>query len=537
MGHSAWLGLAASLAAAAVPAAASENGTSQVRTSLGTLEGASDGQVDRFLGIRFAAPPTGPLRWRAPQPAASWQGVRAAKAFGSSCPQALEAPTQLAPLGPTSEDCLFLNIWRPSDARHKSLPVLVWIHGGGFIAGSGSEAVFDGTPYAERDVILVTINYRLGRLGIFAHPALNLGHEEEPSGNYGYLDQIAALRWVQAHIAGFGGDPRNVTIAGESAGGVSVLALAASPMTEGLFHKAIVQSGAGLEPARSIDIDAPGRASAMSAGRRYAMRNGIKGEDGAAAAALRALPVETLAPSAPSIMEIMGIFAEGGPMIDGKVVTAAPGTLLREGKGPAVPFLIGNTSMETAVWSFDATGPGLLPLGGPFTAEGLLPAATPEEREALVGRYLEAAMGDRPTALAMLASALQWGMASRGLAAAASRRAPTYLYRLEAVPTPARSVTAGSPHGTDIFYMFSALDRFRARPDLVTDEDRKMAALMTDYWAGFARSGVPTSPAGPAWPAYTPDGDLTLVIGNEGAAAVRLSDVGALAKVPPAVTR
>ena len=531
MGHSAWLGVAASLAVAIGSAGAREGGEPQVRTTLGTLEGGREGEVDRFLGIRFAAPPTGELRWRAPQPAPSWQGVRAAKSFGPSCPQALEAPTQLAPLGPTSEDCLFLNIWRPAGAGQKSLPVLVWIHGGGFIAGSGSEAVFDGTPYAERDVILVTINYRLGRLGFFAHPALALGHEDEPTGNFGYLDQVAALRWVQAHIAEFGGDPGNVTIAGESAGGASVLALAASPMTEGLFHKAIVQSGAGLEPARSIDVDAPGRPSAISAGRSYAERYGIRGEDAAAAAALRALPVDVLAPPAPSIVEIMGIFAEGGPMIDGRLVIAAPGTLLRDGKGPAIPFLIGNTSMETAVWSFEAAGPGLVPLGGPFTAEGLMPAATPEEREALVGRYLETARGDRPTALAMLSSALQWGMASRDLAAATSQRAPTYFYRLEAVPTPGRTVTAGSPHGTDIFYMFSAIDHFRARPELVTDQDRTTAALMTDYWAAFAKSGVPSSRAGPVWPAYTPADEMALVISNGGAAAGRIPNVDALAAV------
>jgi para-nitrobenzyl esterase len=218
-------------------------GAPPVRVEGGLVEGAVAGDVLSFKGIPYATPPVGALRWRAPQPVAAWKGARKADAFASDCMQ-VPFPSDAAPLGtPPAEDCLYLNVWRPAtDAKRR--PVLVWLHGGGFVNGGSSPAVYDGSAFARRGLVFVSLNYRLGRFGFFAHPALTAAHEG-PLGNYGLLDQIAALRWVQRNIARFGGDPARVTLIGESAGGVSVLDLMASPMAKGLFRQTVVMSGGG----------------------------------------------------------------------------------------------------------------------------------------------------------------------------------------------------------------------------------------------------------------------------------------------------
>jgi para-nitrobenzyl esterase len=210
--------LASTLMAASAPAV--------VKIDSGALRGVDDGTVAAFKGIPYAAPPVGDLRWRPPQPASAWPGVRSAGEYGSDCAQ-LPFPGDAAPLGtPPAEDCLVLNVWAPSHAAGKKLPVMVWIHGGGFVNGGSSPAVYDGTQFAKRGIVLVSFNYRLGRFGFFAHPALTKENPAGPLGNYGYMDQIAALQWVRRNVVAFGGDPTNVTLFGESAGGGSVLTLA-----------------------------------------------------------------------------------------------------------------------------------------------------------------------------------------------------------------------------------------------------------------------------------------------------------------------
>jgi len=226
------------LLAMAMPAAAQD-----VRIDSGTLHGAAADGVSAFKGIPYVAPPVGPLRWHAPEAPPAWTGARDATGFGADCMQNL-FPGATGSGQPQSEDCLFLNVWTPAHPKGAKLPVMVWIHGGGFVGGSSALAETDGARLAKRGVVVVSFNYRLGRFGFFAHPALTAGRE---GGNWGLLDQIAALRWVQRNVAAFGGDPGNVTILGESAGGESVIRLMASPAARGLFAKAIASSGGGRD--------------------------------------------------------------------------------------------------------------------------------------------------------------------------------------------------------------------------------------------------------------------------------------------------
>lgn len=517
-----------SLLLAAVPVEAEP----VVPTTSGQIQGATQKDGDSFLGIPFAASPTGDLRWRVPQPVPAWEGIRKAVAFGKSCPQPRESPTQLSPLGPTDEDCLYLNVWRPAKIGTKPLPVFVWIHGGGFIAGAGSEEVFDSKGLVQRGVILVTANYRLGRLGFFAHPALAREHPNEPTGNFGYLDQIAALKWIQDNIAHFGGDPNNVTVAGESAGAISVIALTASPMADGLIDKGIVQSGVGMMgPPRFISADQPERLSAMTFGARWAKSLGIDGDDAAAAQALRALPVETVSPSAPTLEQIMGILNNSGPMIDGQILTEPPEIAIREGRAKHIPMIFGNNSLESEIWSFGKEGLGLVRLARPVVEDELLRGLSQSARDKLVGEYLVAARGDRAAALALVATALQQGLAARDLVAASAKYQPTFLYRFEAVPTPGRAVAAGSPHGTDIFYMFSSLDKFRSQPDQMSATDLAVASMMTDYWASFARKGVPHSRQGARWDRYDPATEQLLLVTNNGSVTTRTPNLDLLLEV------
>ena len=242
-------------------------------------------------------------------------------------------------------------------------PVRVWLHGGGFFTGSGSEAEFDGIPYARRGIVLVTINYRLGRLGFFAHPALTKESAGAPVGNYGYMDVIAALKWVRGNIAAFGGDPRNVTLFGESAGAMAVNAMLASPLAAGLFQKAIIESGpAALAGARPL-------AAAERLGTAFARRHGIDGDGPDAAKALRALRVETLAPAKLSLDETRDIMTISAPMVDGKLLPVSPIDAITTGRVPRIPVMIGNNSLESRIWLLSGTSPATIPIAPATTRQ------------------------------------------------------------------------------------------------------------------------------------------------------------------------
>src|SRR3990167_3982055 len=289
----------------------------------GQIEGSQLGTRRVFKGIPYAAPPVGPLRWRPPQPAPSWRGVRKAISHSFACPQ-LESYPPGGPQEPTSEDCLTLNVWAPATQGAGKLPVMVWIHGGGLISGSGSLPQYAGDQLAARGVVVVTINYRLGVLGFLAHPELNRESPHGGSGNYGLLDQIAALKWVNRNIAAFGGDPDQVTIFGQSSGSFSVSMLVSSPLATGLFRRAIGQSGAVFEPVELDPLFTPN--GAAEAGARFASKAGAK-----SLADLRRIPVASL------------LKYRFNPQfnIDGYVLPVSPHDAYAEGKQNNVDLLVG----------------------------------------------------------------------------------------------------------------------------------------------------------------------------------------------------
>ncbi len=364
------LRLAGALGAALLLAATLD--AAPVRVEGGLVSGVVADGVVAYKGIPYAAPPVGDLRWRAPQPAAPWTGVRVADAYGHDCMQE-PFPSDAAPLGtPPAEDCLYVNVWAPEKPASPKLPVMVWIHGGGFVNGGASPAVYDGRHFAKRGVVFVSLNHRLGRFGFFAHPALSSENPKGPLGNYGYLDQIAALKWVQKNVAAFGGDPGNVTVFGESAGGGSVHTLMVSPLARGLFHKAIVESGGG----RAGGIMTPRNLKeAEAVGVAFAKLAGVTGEDAAALAALRKLP-------APDLVRGLNLMTMGqqrdtyaGPMIDGQIVAEEPETAFRAGRQARVPYLVGANNREF----------GFMPLP-PQAVEGML-ARFGADKDKVVAAY------------------------------------------------------------------------------------------------------------------------------------------------------
>lgn len=433
--------LAALIMATLVPVSAHAQELSPVaQIESGTLKGASEGGVERFLGVPFAQPPVGPLRWRAPQPTPAWTGVRDAIDYGHDCMQT-PFPSDAAPLGVTpAEDCLYLNVWKPAELT-APLPVMVWIYGGGFVNGGSSPSVYSGAPLASEGVVVVSFNYRVGRFGTFAHPQLTQADEDDGRlANYGFMDQIAALQWVQKNIAAFGGDPANVTIVGESAGGMSVHAMITSPLSAGLFQKAVIQSG-GTGSIAGGDL-----ASAEAVGLTFAAQHAIAPTDPSALAKLRALSAEDVTDG----LNMMALFAPSAgprtfssPIVDGRVAVDVTDAY-RRGAYHQVPLMIGATSDD---------------IGGP---DGVMIAG------------------------------------ARTMTDLISRRSPVYYYRYDYVAESQRtSTTRGAGHATEIPFFFRTVDaRYGAA---ATDRDKAASLVASTYLLNFVKVGDPNGGDLPVW--------------------------------------
>jgi para-nitrobenzyl esterase len=454
--------LCATLAAAA-PADGSPADSVVIKTPSGALRGAAQDGMRSFLGVPYARPPVGDLRWRAPQPLPAWAGTRDALQFGPECMQgAGRAPV------PMSEDCLFLNVWVAAQPAARKLPVLVWVHGGAFMVGSAAQPVYDGASLARRGLIVVTLNYRLGKFGFLAHPALTQETPDGPLGNYGLMDVLAALKWVKANISSFGGDPRKVTLAGQSAGGAAVYDLMSSPLAVGLFSKAIIESGVFSTPSTTFE-------KAQAAGAAAALTWDPGAKDAAALRKLSAAQVQGNGPA------LGGNF---GPMIDGKVLPQDIATAFDDGQSVQVPLLIGSNNYEAGFFGNAAKG----------LAQRL--ATVWPQVTAVFDGY-----GSNRTDLIelQLATDMMITAPTRTAArAAVSHGAPTFLYYYSYVRPAQRERVPGASHMDEVYALFGHMNLMPSGTPDPSDSLPVVAALQ-ERWARFVTKGNPASKTEP-WP-------------------------------------
>jgi para-nitrobenzyl esterase len=458
-----------------------------VETTLGKVRGVIEDGVAVYRGIPYAAPPVGELRWRATQPAKGWEGTLDAADFGPVCPQ------MRPPQSPQDEDCLTLNVWAPEQID-RPLPVMVWIHGGAHVNGSGR---VDGASFAQEGVVLVAINFRIGRFGVFAHPDITASLSEgEPTGNFGLMDQIAALEWVQREIAAFGGDPGRVTIFGVSAGAADVNLLMASPRAIGLFHRAIAQSGGnGLSPGRSLESQERMGMDVMRA----------KGADDVGG--LRRMAWKSLVDTDAAYR------SQSTPIVDGMVIPEDVPTTFRTGKQSNVPYIAGATSYE-----------GSLAAAIPIPAfEGIMN----DKIEDVTRVYgMEA---DDPALFLEFYGDILFVAPSRYLASQMQTvTSPAWLYHFDYVLEALDPLVPGAPHGGEVAFVFNrvgptTISGWRAAGMGIpageypqSARDRRVAAMVQRYWIQFAKTGSPNDVGQPVWPAYDDASDPALLISNDG---------------------
>ena len=465
----------------------------QVTVESGVLQGVRADGVSAYRGVPYAAPPLGPLRWREPQPVTPWHGVRKTNAFAAACVQrGVSMPGETPP--PVSEDCLYLNIWSPSHCHGKRLPVMVWIHGGGYSNGSASMPLYWGDRLARKGVIVVTVAYRLGPFGFLAHPDLSRESPHHSSGNYGLMDQIFALEWIRRNIAAFGGDAGRVTIAGQSAGAMAVSALMAAPHAKGLFQAAIAESGGLFEPLALAPSYA--LSTAEHDGEQYAASLGVTSIE-----QLRRLPAAVL---------LGGISASiTHPVIEPYVLPTSPYDVFASGQQNDVPLLLGSNAEEARAL-VDVAGVKT----SNFTTDverafGPLPAP-------IIATYPHATDVEARQARWDLERDLRFGWdmwAWARLQARVGHAATYYYYFDHKPPFPLRSVQAGwgASHYAELWYVF---DHLGQEPWAWTAADRRLADIMASYWVNFIKHGNPNDGHLPHWPAYKGDDDSVQHLGD-----------------------
>jgi para-nitrobenzyl esterase len=470
-------------------AASSLSADAMVLLDSGPVRGKAGDGIRSYLGIPYAAPPVGLLRWRPPQPVASWTAVRDCLVFGPACPQ----PNQ-RPGGRYDEDCLTLNVWTPAQGPDDRLPVMVWIHGGAFNFGSSAQPEYDGKNLARKGVVVVTLNYRLGPLGFLVHPLLARESAQGVAGNYGLLDQIAALEWVKRNVAAFGGDPDLVTVFGQSAGSRSVSCLVASPLATGLFHRAIAQSGGPILGSEHLNPAFNGDMAAVSRmGETLATRLGCATASDVLGA-LRAMPASEVIQAAACQTSL---FADGlffAPVFDGWVLPPDMRAAWLAGRQQKVPMIVGSTGNEGTLYlreeghltvsryqSFLAArlGPRADELFAHF------PAHSDQEVPAAIDAYVTVAANAHP---------------ARFMAAAVARAGgKAYVFHFTRWPQTDLGKALRAHHGVDLAYVFGNLDPAEAYDRV----DVALSETVMDYWVRFARTGDPNGPGRPEWPAYT----------------------------------
>jgi para-nitrobenzyl esterase len=484
-------------AAKAVPAAATSGSAALiVTTSDGAVRGAAvpGSTVEEYLGLPYAAPPIGDLRWRPPRPPARWHGVRDATSFAPSCPQNTNPNANpFLPPGPTSEDCLYLNVYTPTPRRDARRPVLVWIHGGALTEDAGRN--YDGTELAADGIVVVTINYRLGVLGFLAHPAL-ASRPGGPAGNYGLMDQQAALRWVQDNIGRFGGDPHDVTIAGESAGGLSVLAQLVSRGSRGLFQRVIIQSGA-------FALNQQPLADAEAAGQAFAVKAGCPDQT---AQCLRQLPVSTL------LADQNGVYIPG--VVDGQVLTEPIGTALADGRFARVPILNGTNHDEERIFvtfghaisgGANVAIPNWPVTAGNYQTDIAAVLSVPATQAAAIAAEYPLTAYPSPTAaFSALVGDANFACPALQIDQRTAQQVPTFGYEFNDGNAPQRFVPPallgpGATHGSELQYLFDLPNA--PVPGTLNADQEALAASMRAAWATFATTGNPATAAVP-WTAF-----------------------------------
>jgi len=497
-----WFLLCAMLLAACGAALAAP----QAQLDAGLVSGASLGEkadVHVYKGIPFAAPPVGDLRWRPPQPVKPWEGVRACSEPGPWCPQ--PKPLMGRESGKLSEDCLYLNVWTPAKAPTDRLPVMVWIHGGGHTTGSGASPFYDGERLAREGVVLVTINYRLGPFGYLAHPLLSKESEQKVSGNYGLLDQLAALGWVQRNIAAFGGDPACVAIFGESAGAASVCRLMVSPLAKGLFHRAIAQSGGAHGYNRHLRQDWNNLPPMEKLGEQLAEQLGCAvAKD--PIAALRAKTWQEILDAASPAQGLFGKGTKFGPVVDGWALPDDPVALFDAGKQHPVPFMTGSNADEGSVFMQQ------VPIRRVQGYRWLLARRFGKDADRVFALFPAERDEDAQAAFSRVVGVAAFVAPARFLARSmAKANAPAYLYHFTRVPPGERLKKLGAFHALEVGYVFGTIE---GRPGF-DDPDLRLSAAMRKAWTRFARTGDPNGDALPPWPPYTKEADQCLEFGDE----------------------